>query len=96
VIAAAPTPTRWFVIAAEPVTSVDVTANDSLEELHMSLKESGITLIFAELKDPVKDKLKRFGLYAKLGEAAFFPTLGAAVNAYLETHDVDYVDWEDR
>jgi high affinity sulfate transporter 1 len=96
VIETAPTPTRWLVIAAEPVTSVDVTANDSLEELRKGLKESGIELIFAELKDPVKDKLKRFGLYAKLGERAFFPTLGAAVSAYLKTHDVEYVDWEDR
>jgi high affinity sulfate transporter 1 len=96
VIAAAATPTRWFVIAAEPVTSVDVTANDSLEELVKALQDAGIKFIFAELKDPVKDKLKRFGLAAQLGEGAFFPTLGAAVNAYLDTHDVEYVDWEDR
>ena len=96
VIAAAPTPTRWFVIAAEPVTSVDVTANDSLEELRKSLKESDIELRFAELKDPVKDKLKRFGFYAELGDDAFFPTLGAAVNGYLKIHDVEWVDWEDR
>ena len=96
IIAQAATPTRWFVIAAEPVTSVDVSAHDSLEELHQSLKESGIELLFAEMKDPVKDKLKRFGLYAALGEAAFFPTLGAAVNRYLDTHDVNWVDWEDR
>jgi high affinity sulfate transporter 1 len=96
VIASAPTPTRWLVIAAEPVTSVDVTANDSLQELQKNLKESGITLIFAELKDPVKDKLKRFGLYAEMSDDAFFPTLGAAVNRYLKTHDVAWVDWEDR
>jgi hypothetical protein len=60
------------------------------------LKESDIELRFAELKDPVKDKLKRFGFYAELGEDAFFPTLGAAVNHYLKTHDVEWVDWEDR
>jgi high affinity sulfate transporter 1 len=92
----AATPTRWFVIAAEPVTSVDVTANDSLEDLVQALKDSGIELRFAELKDPVKDKLKRFGLYAHLGEGAFFPTLGAAVNHYLDTHDVEWMDWKDR
>jgi hypothetical protein len=42
----------------------------------------------------VKDKLKRFGLFTQLGERAFFPTLGAAVSAYLEAHPVDWVDWE--
>jgi hypothetical protein len=53
-------------------------------------------LCWAELKDPVKDKLKRFGLFAQIGEELFFPTLGAAVSSYLESHAVDWVDWEDR
>jgi high affinity sulfate transporter 1 len=92
----APTPTRWVVVAAEPVTSVDVTAADTLEELDKALHEAGIELNFAELKDPVKDKLKRFGLFAQIGEDAFFPTVGAAVGSYLEKHAVDWVDWEDR
>ncbi len=48
------------------------------------------------MKDPVKDKLKRFGLFARLGEEAFFPTVGAAVSGYLEAHPVDWVDWEER
>src|SRR5262245_30425830 len=91
----APTPTRWVVVAAEPVTSVDVTAADMLEELDKSLHEAGIELCFAELKDPVKDKLKRFGLFAQIGESGFFPTVGAAVGSYLEQHAVDWVDWED-
>jgi high affinity sulfate transporter 1 len=92
----APTPTRWLVVAAEPVTSVDVTAADTLEELDKALHEAGIELCFAELKDPVKDKLKRFGLFALIGEGAFFPTIGAAVSGYLEKYAVGWVDWEDR
>ena len=47
------------------------------------------------MKDPVKDKLKRFGLFARLGKAAFFPTVGAAVSSYLDSHAVDWVDWEE-
>ena len=53
---------------------------------------TGIKLCFAELKDPVKDKLKRFGVFAQIGEAFFFPTIGAAVNHYLENYPVDWVD----
>jgi hypothetical protein len=49
-------------------------------------------LSFAELKDPVKDKLKRFGLFAHMGEKSFFPTIEAAVGSYLESHSVDWVD----
>lgn len=91
-----PTPVRWLVVAAEPVTSVDVTAADVLAELDKALNTAGIELCFAELKDPVKDKLKRFGLFAQFGEDYFFPTVGAAVRSYLESHNVDWVDWEDR
>jgi len=95
-MATSPTPVRWLVVAAAPVTSVDVTSADMLAELDHSLHDAGIELCFAEMKDPVKDKLKRFGLFARLGEGAFFPTMGAAVNRYLETHEVEWVDWEDR
>jgi high affinity sulfate transporter 1 len=81
-VASSPTPVRWLVVAAEPVTSVDVTAADMLAELDQTLRESDIRLCFAELKDPVKDKLKRFGLFPQLGKEAFFPTLEAAVRQY--------------
>jgi len=88
-------PARWLVVAAEPVTSVDVTAADTLAELDETLHAAGTELCFAELKDPVKDKLKRFGLFSQLGESSFFPTIGAAVGSYLESHAVDWVDRED-
>ena len=62
-VARAPTSIRWLVVAAEPVTSVDVTAADTLSELNEALRNMGVKLAFAELKDPVKDKLKRFGIF---------------------------------
>lgn len=95
-VAQSPTPVRWLVVAAEPVTSVDVTACDTVAELDETLHARGIELCFAELKDPVKDKLKRFGLYAQLGEAYFFPTVGSAVSSYLKINNVEWQDWEDR
>lgn len=94
-VATSPTPVRWLVVAAEPVTSVDVTACDTVAELDEALHERGIELCFAELKDPVKDKLKRFGLFAQLGEGYFFPTIGSAVSGYLEINKVEWEDWED-
>jgi high affinity sulfate transporter 1 len=94
-VATSPTLARWLVVAAEPVTSVDVTAADMLEDLDKTLHESGIKLCFAELKDPVKDKLKRFGLFARIGEKFFFPTVGSALSSYLKSHDVQWEDWED-
>ena len=89
-VATSPTPVRWLVVAAEPVTSVDVTSADMLAELDETLHAAGIELCVAAMKDPVKDKLKRFGLFARLGETAFFPTVGTAVNSYLATYPVDW------
>ncbi len=91
-----PTPVRRVIVTAEPVTSVDVTAADTLAELMDGLRNAGIELCFAEMKDPVKDKLKRFELFARLGEHAFFATIGEAVNAYVETHRIEWQDWKDR
>src|ERR1700756_4462660 len=95
-VAKSPTPVSWLVVTAEPVTSVDVTAADAVCELDDTLHAAGIELCFAKMKHLVKDKLRRFGLFTRFGEQTFFATLGEAVNAYLATHPVDWVDWEDR
>ena len=79
---------RRIIIAAEPVTSIDVTSADMLADLEATLRESGIELRFAEVKDPVKDKLHRFEMLERFGPMQ--PTIGAAVDAYLEEHVVDW------
>ncbi|CCK31665.1 sulfate transporter [Streptomyces davaonensis JCM 4913] len=73
---------RWVLIAAEPITDVDTTASDELEELDEVLNAHGISLVFAELKDPVRRKIERYGLTRTIDPAHFFPTLEAAVAAY--------------
>jgi hypothetical protein len=78
------------IVAAEPVTSIDVTSADMLAELYRLLRDAQIELQFAEMKDPVKDKLARFELLDLFGRDAFQPTVGAAVDAYLEEHKVDW------
>ncbi|WAB97384.1 MULTISPECIES: SulP family inorganic anion transporter [Pseudomonas] len=85
-----PTPVQRLVIAAEPVTSIDITSADMLAELDRALEARGVELQFAEMKDPVKDKMKRFELFQHMGETAFHPTVGAAVDAYLQDTGVDW------
>jgi high affinity sulfate transporter 1 len=89
-VGGSPTPVRRLIVTAEPVTSIDVTSADMLAELEQTLRASGIELRFAEVKDPVKDKLKRFELLDRFGAGAFYPTIGAAVDAYLAEHAVDW------
>src|SRR5262245_15060785 len=91
-VARSSTPVRRIVVAAEPVTGVDITAADALAELDEELSNAGTELCFAELKDPVKDKLKRFGLFSLIGEKSFFPTIEAAVRSYVQDHAIDWAD----
>ena len=89
-VASSPTPVRRIVVTAEPVTSIDITSADMLAELEAALRADGVELCFAEMKDPVKDKLRRFELFERFGDARFHPTVGAAVDAYVAEHSVDW------
>ncbi len=71
---------KYVILAAEPITSVDSTAVDELVQLDDLLARSGIELVIAEMKGPVKDDLERRGLGARFGPERFAPTVGAAVD----------------
>jgi high affinity sulfate transporter 1 len=90
-----PSPVRWVVIAAEPVTDVDTTAGDALQQLKDELTAAGIVLAFAEVKGPVKDQFKRYGFFSEIGEDRFFPTVSSAVRGYLAATGVSWVDRDD-
>jgi high affinity sulfate transporter 1 len=72
----------WVIVAAEPITDVDTTACDMLEDLVTLLDSQNRKLVLAELKDPVRAKLTQYGLSAVLSDDHFFPTVHAAVDAY--------------
>ena len=78
---ASPSP-AWIVVAAEPLTDVDTTACDMLEDLVPALDRQGVTLVFAEMKGPVKEKARQFGASTTIPEDRFFPTMGTAVAAW--------------
>jgi high affinity sulfate transporter 1 len=90
-----PVPVKMVVVAAEPITDLDSTAADVLAALDHELETQGIELAFAEMKDPVKDRLRRFGLVERIGHERFYPTIGVAVRRFVEEYDVEWVDWED-
>jgi high affinity sulfate transporter 1 len=73
---------RWILIAAEPITDVDTSSADMLEDLDEMLNARGISLVFAEMKDPVREKIERYGLTRTIDPAHFYPTVRAAVDAF--------------
>ena len=82
VVAEAPTPVEWVVVAAEPITGLDTTAVDELVDLDTYLEGKGIHLAFAEMKGPIKDRLIRFGVGDRFDATHFYPTLESAVEAF--------------
>jgi high affinity sulfate transporter 1 len=89
VAAAEPRP-RWIVIAAEPITDVDTTAADMLADLDEELNAAGTSLVFAELKDPVRAKLERYQLIGPLDPDHFFPTLEAAIDHFRQANRAEW------
>jgi high affinity sulfate transporter 1 len=72
----------WILVAAEPITDIDTTAADMLVSLDEELNADGIHLVFAELKDPVKDKLERYSIYETIDPEHFYPTIKTAIKAF--------------
>ena len=87
---------RWVIVAADPITDVDTTAADALVSLDEELRRRSVTLVFAAMKGPVKDRLAAYGLGGRFGPDRFYPTLGTAVSAFVEATGAPWVDWTDR
>jgi len=83
-------PPSWIIVAAEPITDVDTTAADMLEDLDAMLNERGISLVFAEVKDPVRDKLERYRITRTIDPAHFFRTLDDAIEAFRAQSGADW------
>src|SRR6516164_9554357 len=83
-------PPRWILVAAEPITDVDTTASDMLEDLDEALNAQQTSLVFAELKDPVRAKIERYGLTRTIDPRHFYPTIESAVQAYRQETGADW------
>jgi MFS superfamily sulfate permease-like transporter len=77
----APAP-RWILVASEPITDIDTTAADMLEDLDEELNADGVSLVFAEMKTRVREKVQRYGLDRTIDPAHFFDTIEEAVAAF--------------
>jgi MFS superfamily sulfate permease-like transporter len=82
VIAAETHPVAWFVLNAEAIVEIDITAADVLEELHRELSARGITFALAQVKQDLHAQLERAGLVERIGARLFFPTLPTAIAAF--------------
>ena len=83
-IEAESSPVQWFVLNAEAILEIDITAADVLAELQKNLQEQGICFAMARVKQDLYKQLSRAGLVEQIGADRFFATLPTAVRAYRE------------
>ncbi len=82
IIAASPTPVRWFLLDAQAITDIDVTAAESLHALHQELEKDGVALKIAHANRPFRAILERTGLAREINENNFFASVHDCVEAF--------------
>jgi len=88
-VAASPS-VRWFLLDAQAITDIDVTALEALHSLHEELNQQGIAFKIAHANRPLRALLERTGLAQEIGTDSFFPSVHECVEQFqrLDPHAI--------
>ena len=75
----APTPVRWFIIDAGPITDIDYSAAQSVRDLLEELSRKGVSIIFARVSPYLRSDMDRYRITTAVGETRIFATLHEAI-----------------
>jgi sulfate permease, SulP family len=75
----APTPVRWFIIDAGPITDIDYSAAQSVRDLLEELSSKGVGIIFARVSPYLRSDMDRYRITTAVGETRIFATLHEAI-----------------
>lgn len=73
---------KALILDGSAVNDLDSSADTALHQLSAEFRKNGIEFYIAGVKAPVRDVMKRSGLYAVLGSDHFFFTIDAAVKRF--------------
>lgn len=76
-------------VVGNAITDIDTTGAEILSDILDDLERRNIEFAFAGLKGPVKDRLRSYGLYERIGDANFHPNTISAVTAHTRQMDDD-------
>jgi SulP family sulfate permease len=82
-VASSPARVQWFLLDAQAITDIDVTAAEAIMKLKQELRDQGIALKICRANRPLREILQRAGLTHDLGEENFFPSVHRGVEAFL-------------
>jgi len=80
-------PFRWLVLDCAAIGDIDYTASSVLAEAIRQLHERHIRFIVADILDPVRKQLDRYGISAALSPDAYYDTPGQALEAFQAAAD---------
>jgi MFS superfamily sulfate permease-like transporter len=80
-LAGGDTPPQWIVIDAASIDDIDFSGGKTVGELAGELRQLGVQLAFADVRDSVRRELKRYGVLDMPG-VQVFPTVQAALEAF--------------
>jgi SulP family sulfate permease len=81
-VAASPTPVRWFLVDAQAITDIDITAAEALRALNKELEQQRIALKFAHANRPLRQILERIGFTSEIGRESIFHAVHEAAAAF--------------
>jgi sulfate permease, SulP family len=81
-VAASPVPVRWFLVDAQAITDIDITAAEALRGLNKELHQQGIALKFAHANRPLRKVLERIGFTSEIGRESIFHAVHEAAEAF--------------
>ena len=73
---------QWFILDAQAITDMDVTAAQRFAELHTELNDAGVQVKIADAPRPFREELAKVGLSDALGSQQFFISVKKAVEAF--------------
>ncbi|MEO1034819.1 MAG: sulfate permease [Pseudomonadota bacterium] len=75
---------KALILDASAVNDLDSSADNALHQIAAELKKQDVDVYIAGVKAPVREVMKRSGLYDELGGDHFFFTIDAAVKRFLD------------
>lgn len=72
---------QHVIIEASGIHQMDSSAIHMLEDLNNDLKKKNIKLQFADVKGPLRDIFKRYGLFEKIGKSNFYLSVNDAIES---------------
>jgi SulP family sulfate permease len=88
-ISASPQPVRWFLLDAQAISDIDVTAVEALRNVSEELRTQGIAFKIAHANRPLRELLDRTGFCQEIGRESFFSSVHECVDAFLAAKTVE-------